>query len=327
MKAYVCRQYGGPEVLQCEDVPTPVPGPGEVLVRIVATTVNSADWRVRSLDVPKGLGLFARLALGLFRPRQPVLGTELAGVVESVGPEVTRFAPGDAVFAFPGGAMACHAEYRTLPADGPIARKPDNLSFEEAATLSFGGSTALHFLRTANVKPGETMLVIGASGTVGLALVQLGRHFGMHVTGVASGPNHPLVATLGAERMIDYAHENPLAPPRRYDVIADTVGETRFDACADRLNPGGRFIPLAGGVADMLSAMTTAKRKDGKRVLAGPASEKPAYVAELADLAARGHYKPVIDSVFEFSDMASAHRRVDSHRKRGSVVVRVARED
>lgn len=327
MKAYVYRQYGGPEVLRLEDVPTPTPGPGEVLVKILATTVNSADWRVRSLEVPKGFRLMARLALGITRPRQPILGTELSGIVHAVGPGVTRFRPGDAVFAFPGVKLGSHAQYRVVAENGPIAPKPDNLSFEEAATLCFGGSTALHFLRRAGVKAGESLLVIGASGAVGTALVQIGRHMGLQVTGVASAPNHPLVASLGATRMIDYGRENPLAGPETYDVIADCVGDTRFVDCADRLKPGGRLIPIVGSAADMLSAMTLGRRADGKRVLAGPAEEKPEYVHELAKLAASGALKPVIDHVYDFSEMVEAHRRVDSHRKRGSVVVRVDHAD
>ena len=149
MKAYVCRRYGGPEVIKLVDVETPTPKDNEVLIKIYATTVTAGDWRVRTMDVPRGLGVLARLALGLARPRQPILGTELAGVVEAVGKDETRFRPGDAVFAFPGGKMGCHAQYRAVAEDGPVVRKPENLTFEDAASLSFGGTTALHFLRKA----------------------------------------------------------------------------------------------------------------------------------------------------------------------------------
>ena len=147
MKAYVYRRYGGPEVVELTDVQKPTPKAREILIKIHATTVTSGDWRVRTLKVPKGLGPLARLAFGITRPRQPIMGTELAGVIETVGKDVTRFRPGDAVFAFPGGKMGCHAQYRAVAEDGPVALKPENLSFEEAASLSFGGSTALHFLR------------------------------------------------------------------------------------------------------------------------------------------------------------------------------------
>ena len=207
MKAYVCRRYGGPEVIELVDVATPTPKANEVLIKIYATTVTAGDWRVRTLDVPRGLGFIARLAMGLARPRQPILGTELAGVVAAVGKDVTRFKPGDAVFAFPGGKMGCHAQYRAVAEDGPVVRKPENLSFEDAASLSFGGTTALHFLRKANIKPGDKVLVIGASGGVGSALVQLAKHFGAEVAGVTSTANLDLVASLGADQVIDYSKE------------------------------------------------------------------------------------------------------------------------
>lgn len=200
MKAYVCRRYGGPEVVELVDVPKPVPKDNEVLVKIHATTVTSGDWRVRTLTMPRGFAPIARLALGITRPRQPILGTELAGVIETVGKEVTRFRPGDEVLGFPGGQMGCHAQYRVLAESGPIALKPSNLSFEQAASLCFGGSTALHFLRKAEIKAADKVLVIGASGGVGTAVVQLAKHFGAEVTGVTSRTNLDLVMSLGARR-------------------------------------------------------------------------------------------------------------------------------
>jgi NADPH:quinone reductase-like Zn-dependent oxidoreductase len=171
MKAVVYEQYGGPDVLHFSEVTTPVPGADEVLIRIHATTVTSADWRVRSLDVPRGFGLLSRLALGVTRPRQPILGTELSGIVTSVGSAVTKFKPGDAVFAFPGVRMGCHAEYRCMSQDAAIALKPANLSHAEAATLLFGGTTALHFFRAARLGAGNHVLVNGASGAVGTAAI------------------------------------------------------------------------------------------------------------------------------------------------------------
>ena len=164
MQAYVYRRYGGPDVVELAEVPKPLPRANEVLVRIVATTVTSGDWRVRTLCVPKGLGLVARLAFGITRPRQPIMGSELAGTIEAIGKDVTRFRVGDEVFGFPGGAMGCHAQYRAMAEDGGLARKPANLSFEEAASLSFGGSTSLYFLRKAGLKAGDKVLVVGASG-------------------------------------------------------------------------------------------------------------------------------------------------------------------
>ena len=325
MKAYVCRRYGGPEVVQLEDVPKPAPGDDDVLVRIHATTVTAGDWRVRSLEVPKGLGPIARLALGLRRPRQPILGTELAGVVESVGKDVTRFKPGDAVLAFPGGKMGSHAQYRAMPEDGPVVRKPANLSFEEAASLPFGGTTALHYLRKAGIRTGDEILVIGASGNVGTALVQLAKHFGARVTGVTSTPNLDLVTSLGADRVIDYTREDFTQGGRTYDVIADTVGATGYARCKRALKDKGRLLAIAGGLPDMLAAAWV-PLTSGNKVIAGPAKERPEDVQRLADLAEAGALKPVIDRRYGFAQMRDAHAYVETRRKRGSVVVIVAQE-
>lgn len=323
MNAFVYRRYGGPEVVELANVPTPVPRDDEVLIRIRATTVTAAEWRVRTLSVPKGLGFVARLAIGIRRPRKPIMGTELAGVVEIVGKSVTRFKPGDAVFAFPGGRMGAHAEYIAIAQDGPIAPKPEKLSFEEAAALPFGASTALHFLRKAHLKRGERVLVIGASGNVGTALVQLAKHRGAHVTGVTSTRNLDLVRSLGADEVIDYTKQDPTRAADRFDVIADTVGETHLATCRSILADGGRLLAIAGGLGDMMDAARASK---GKRVIAGPAEERPEDLREMADLAATGALRPVIDRRFDFAQMRAAHAYVETRRKRGSIVVTVAGE-
>ena len=315
MSAWVCTRYGGPEVLRLEQLPMPDPAAGEVLIRIHATTVSSGDARVRALRVPPGMRLAARLALGLRGPRRAVLGTECAGVVVAVGTGVTTFRPGDAVIAFPGGKVGCHAEYRTMPVVGGIARKPDGLTFDQAASLCFGASTALHFLDKAGVGPGTTLMVIGASGAVGSAMVQLARHNGASVTGVTSTGNVGLVRSLGAERVIDYTTED-FAGSARYDVIADTVAATCFVDCLATLNEGGRYLAIAGGLGDML-----ARRRGTKRSLGGPAVERPEHVRRIADLASSGALRPVIDQTYPFAEMPAAHARVDTGRKRGSVVV------
>ena len=184
MQAVVYERYGPPEVLRLVQLDKPVPKDREILIRIVATTVTSADWRLRSLSMPTGFGLLGRLFLGISRPRQPVLGSELAGVVEAVGRSVTRFKPGDEVFGFAGTGLGCHAEYRCMAEDGLVALKPSNLDFGEAAALPFGATTALDFFRRAKLQKGERVLVNGASGSVGTAAVQLARHLGAEVTGV-----------------------------------------------------------------------------------------------------------------------------------------------
>ncbi len=325
MKAYVYRRYGGPEVVELKDVQKPTPKDNEVLVKIHVTTVTAGDWRVRTLKVPKGFGPMARLALGITRPRQPILGTELAGVIETVGKDVTRFRPGDAVFAFPGGKMGCYAQYRAVTEDGPVALKPENLSFEEAASLSFGGSTALHFLRKADIKAGEKVLVIGASGGVGTALVQLAKHFGTEVTGVTSTTNLELVTSLGADRVIDYTKEDFTKSGETYDIIADTVGATSFARCKRALKDQGRLLAIAGGLPDMLAALWV-PMTSSKRVIVGPADERPEDVRQLAELAKGGVLRPVIDRRYDFAQMAEAHAYVETGRKRGNVVVSVGHE-
>jgi NADPH:quinone reductase-like Zn-dependent oxidoreductase len=325
MKAYLCRRYGGPEVVELADVVKPAPGAKDLLIRIHATTVTAGDWRVRTLVLPTGFGALGRLVCGFTRPRQPVLGTELAGVVEAVGQAVTRFRPGDAVMAFPGSKMGCHAEYRLVPEDGPVALKPGNLSFEEAASLSFGASTALHFLRKARAGPGEQVLVVGASGGVGTALVQIARHMGCVVTGVTSTANLDLVRGLGADRVIDYTREDFAGRGEAYDIIADTVGATSFARSKGALRDRGRLLAVAAGLPDMLTALWAPLTR-GCRVIAGPAAERPEVVRQIAGLAEAGVLRPVIDRCYAFSQMAEAHAYVGMWRKRGSFVVRVLPE-
>ena len=320
MKAYTCRQYGGPETLTLVDIPKPEPNENEILVKIHATSVTSGDCRVRSLEVPAGLGLIARLAIGFRGPRKAVLGTEMAGVVEAVGRNVMHFDVGDAVFAFPGGQMGCYAEYRCIAENGPVVLKPETLSFAEAASLSFGGSTALDFLRKAKVKAGEKILIVGASGGVGTALVQLARHMGATVTGVTSSRNVDLVRSLGAKIVIDYTAETFAERNEQYDVIMDVVGATSFSACKHLLVKKGRYVALAGGLTEML-AMLWAPLLTGKKVIAGPAEERVDDIIHIAHLAAKGVLKPTVDRIYPFDDMVAAHSYVDTGRKRGSVVI------
>lgn len=322
MRAFVYRRYGGPDVVELAEVPTPVPRDNEVLVRIHATTVTSGDWRVRTLHVPTGLGLVARLAIGFTRPRQPIMGSEMAGTIESVGKHVTRFRVGDEVFGFPGGAMGCHAQYRTMPEDGRIARKPANLSFEEAASLPFGASTSLHYLRKAKIKAGDAVLVIGASGGVGSAMVQLAKHFGAQVTGVTSTNNLALVASLGADRVIDYTREDFTARGETYDIVVDTVGKTPVARCMRILKDKGRLLAVAAGLPEMLASVW-APLTGSRRVIAGPAEERAGDIPEIAALAEAGALKPVIDRRYRFAQMPEAHAYVETGRKRGSVVVSV----
>ncbi|MBI4953718.1 MAG: NAD(P)-dependent alcohol dehydrogenase [Myxococcales bacterium] len=323
MRAAVVTRYGAPDVVVLRDVPRPAPGPRDLLIRVKATTVSSGDARVRARRVPEGMGLLMRLAMGWSGPRRSVLGTECAGVVEAVGAEVTRFRAGDAVIAFPGAAMGAHAAYVRVAEDGSVAPKPEALSWEEAAALLFGGTTALHYLRhEARVKPGERVLVLGASGAVGVAAVQIARREGAEVTAVCSAPNAALVASLGAARVIDYRAQDFTRAAERWDVVMDCVGETNYARSRRVLAPGGRLLRVVCGLAGLLAAPFQG-RLSGHRVIAGVAIVRPDDVRDLVAMARAGTYRAVIDEALPLARVAAAHARVDSGHKRGSVVVTV----
>jgi NADPH:quinone reductase-like Zn-dependent oxidoreductase len=320
MKAVVYEQYGGPDVLRLTEVTTPVPKDDEVLIRIHATTVTAGDWRVRSLDVPKGFGWMSRLAIGLTGPRQPILGSELSGVIAATGKAVTKFKPGDAVFAFPGTRLGCHAEYRCMSEEGAVALKPANLGHDQAAALSFGGTTALHFLREAKLSAGEKILINGASGAVGTAAVQLAKHFGAEVTAVCSAGNADLVRSLGADHVIDYTTEDFTRNDCVYDVIMDTAGTAPFARSSTSLREGGRLLLVLGGLRDLLSIPWIALT-NSRKVIGGTAKEKSSDLRLLAGLAERGEFVPVIDRRYRFDEIVEAHRYVDTGRKKGNVVI------
>jgi len=322
MKAAVYTEYGSPEVVSIQTVAKPVPKKNEVLIRIHATSVNSGDMRARALDMPTGFGLIGRLVFGIFAPRKHVLGVELAGVIEAVGQNVQKFKVDDAVFAACEG-FGAHAEYVVLSEDGPMALKPPMLSFKEAAVLSFGGVTALQFLRDkAGINAGDHVLVNGASGAVGVAAIQIAKHFGATVTGVSSSENHDLIKALGADNMIDYRRQDFTKSGETYDIIIDTVGTAPWKRSKPALNKTGRLALVQGSLGDMLRAGFVS-RKSGKKLLPGVAIGKAADLNFLAKLVRQGAYKPVIDRSFSFPQIVDAHRYVDTGRKRGSVAISV----
>jgi NADPH:quinone reductase-like Zn-dependent oxidoreductase len=320
MKAIVYTKYGSPDVLELREVEKPAPKDNEILIKIHATTVTSADWRVRSFNMPRGFGLLSRLFFGVFQPKQPILGSELAGEVESIGHAVTKFKVGDQVFAFCGASMGCHAEYKCIPENRAVVRKPANLTYAEAAALSFGGTTALDFIKKGNLQKGKKVLINGASGSVGTAAVQLARYFGAEVTGVCSAANIELVRSLGANYVIDYTKEDFTRNGETYDVIVDTVGTAPFSRSKNSLKQGGRLLLVLAELPDMLQAPWISLTS-GKKVIAGPAAERVEDMQFLAKLAEVGEFKPVIDRCYPFEQMTEAHRYVDTGRKRGNVVI------
>jgi NADPH:quinone reductase-like Zn-dependent oxidoreductase len=320
MKAIACTKYGSPDVLQIQELPKPVPKDNEILIKIRATTVTSGDWRVRSLNMPAGFGWMARLVLGISKPRQPILGSELAGDVVAIGNTVRTFKVGDPVFAFSGARMGCHVEYKCMAEDGLVVLKPANLTYEEAASLSFGGTTALDFLQRANLQAGETVLINGASGGVGTAAVQLAKHFGAEVTGVCSAANFELVKSLGASHVIDYTQEDFTTNGETYDIIMDTVGTAPFSRVQASLSEKGRLLLVLAGLPDILQ-IPWLSRTTRKTIIAGTAGERVEDLRCLASLAESGAFKPVIDRRYPFEQIAEAHRYVDTGHKKGSVVI------
>ena len=321
MSAALVTRYGAPEVITIGEMPKPVAKPGEILVQVRSTTVSSGDARIRSLTVPHGFQLLMQLAMGVQGPRQPVLGLELSGVVAAIGAGVTRFRVGDAVIAYPGASMRAHAEYITMAEKGNVIAKPDHLDFDQAAALCFGGLTALHYLvTTARVQSGERVLILGASGTVGLAAIQIARHRGAIVTAVCSKANAELVRNAGAEHVIDYAETDFTQNGQTYDIIMDCIGVTSYGHCRGSLASGGRLLRVVTSLAGTLAASFQG-RTSGHRVFAPVAHGCVEDMQTLAEMARTGAFRPVIDSRYPFARIADAHARVDSHRKRGSVVV------
>jgi NADPH:quinone reductase-like Zn-dependent oxidoreductase len=307
MKAIVYTAYGPPEVLRLQEAEKPVPKDNEVRVKVYATTVTIGDTIMRSLNIPGPLWqrLFARIYLGIRKPKRTILGMELAGEIEAVGRNVTLFKQADQIFASTfktnfGG----YAEYKCLPEDGVIALKPANLTFEEAAAVPGGGMTALHCLNKANVRPGQKVLIYGASGAVGTNAVQLARqHFGAEVTGVCSTANLELVKSLGAEKVIDYTREDFTQKEGSYDVIFDAVG---------RLSPshGKKVLKKAGSYLNVHTA------SDG--------GDKVEHLIQLRALIEAGKLKPVIDRSYPFEQIVEAHRYVEQGHKKGNVAITVA---
>jgi NADPH:quinone reductase-like Zn-dependent oxidoreductase len=320
MLAATVRRYGDPSVVTVREVPRPTPRAGEVLVQVRAASVSSGDARLRALRVPGGMSLLTRLAMGLRGPRRAILGADFSGEVAALGAGVTSLALGDAVAGMSGMALGAHAQYLCVREDH-VQPKPASLSWEHAAALLFGGTTAMHYLRrAAAVKMGERVLVLGASGAVGVAAVQAARILGATVTAVCSASNATLVSDLGAAEVIDYRAEDFSARYARWDVVMDCVGATDYARTARVLAPGGRLLRVVCGLGGQIAAAWQGRRA-GHRVIAGVADERPDDMREILAWAAAGEWRGVIDEALPLDRIAEAHARVDSGHKRGSVVV------
>jgi NADPH:quinone reductase-like Zn-dependent oxidoreductase len=313
VRAAVCTRYGPPEVIELQEVATPSPGSHQVRIRVHACAVSVTDCRVRSdlRSAPPVLKFLARLAVGFGKPRQPILGSALAGEIDAVGKAVKRFAVGDRVYGYSGMRFGGSAEYVCLKETGGLMTgglvpAPSNLTFAELAAIPYGGLMALHFLRRAEVRSGQRVLIYGASGAVGTAAVQLARAFGAEVTGVCSTTNLELVRSLGAERVLDYTKED--SPGASYDLVLDAVGVRKTSAlkaaCRTALTPGGKYISVDRGAPRMTAS----------------------GLLQLSELVEAGKLKAVIDREYPLEQVAEAHRYVEQGHKRGNVVITVTRE-
>ena len=316
MKAIVYTKFGPPEVLHLQEVEKPTPKNNEVLIKIVATTVVKEDPDMRASP---GFN-------GFLKPRNAILGQELAGEIEAIGKDVTRFKPGDQVFGLD--MFGAYAEYKCMPENGALAIKPVNLSYEEAASIPNGALTALPFLRDkGEIQSGQIVLIYGASGSVGAAAVQLARYYGAEVTGVCSTANLEWVKSLGADQVIDYTREDFIENSKTYDIIFDTVGKCSFSKSKDSLTDEGIYLTTVPTPVIMIQALWTA-RSGGKKVkfvAAGlrPAKEKIKDLVFLTELIEAGKIKPVIDRCYPLEQIAEAHSYVAKGHKKGNVVITV----
>ncbi|MFZ5630463.1 MAG: NAD(P)-dependent alcohol dehydrogenase [Spirochaetota bacterium] len=320
MRAAVCTAYGDPEVLQVQELPMPVSGPNDVLIRVHASAVNSADWRLRRPD-PWGVRLF----LGLTKPRIKVLGGVFAGEVVATGSRVTRFRTGDKLFGSTLMRFGGHGEYVSLPEKATMTTMPRGFSFNDAAALTFGYLTALNFLRRAKVTAGQSVLIVGASGSVGTAAVQLAVHFGANVTGVSSAANLDLVRQQGAGRTLDYNSAEYAKDRTQYDVVIDTVGKAHWKNHLTRVKPDGKLVLVASGALKTLY-LPLLQPFYKPRIVAVVAAEKRVDLEMVRDLAEQGKLRPVIDRTYPLDQVAEAHRYVEQGHKKGNVIVTLAGE-
>jgi NADPH:quinone reductase-like Zn-dependent oxidoreductase len=335
MKAIVGTKFGPPEVLQLKEVEKPVPKNNELLIKIHATPVSFGDVLVRDFravsprkfHMPFLFWLMGKIYFGFRKPKVAVLGSEFSGEVESVGKDVSRFSIGDPVFGYRGPRMGAYAEYLCMPENGVVALKPAKLSFEEAASVPYGAIMALNLLRKANLQPGQRILVIGASGGIGPAVVQLaGSHYGAKITGVCSTPRLEYVKSLGAEKVIDYTQEDFADSGETYDCIVDILGKSSWARCKRSLKPNGRLLYVSFKMKQVFQMLWTSM-SDGRKAICIVSAEKTEDLAFVKELIEAGKLKTIIDRCYPLEQAADAHRYVEQGQKKGNVVITLGRPD
>ncbi len=305
MKAAICEAYGSPDNIRVMDVPMPVVKKGNVLIKVMASSVNSGDVRTRGLIANPVMKIALRIVLGINKPRNPILGVALAGEIVEIGEGVTQFKKGDAIFAMTGMRFGGHAEYATLSEKGCIGLKPKTATYEEAAVLPFGGTAAIHFLQKAGIKSGQNVMIYGASGAVGSSAVQVAKYMGTNVTAVCSGRHMEKIYSVGADSVIDYKKQNYKSQTQQFDLIFDAVGKIKKSDVEMLLKPNGVFTSVVGH---------------------GVASEKKEFLDLLAQMYEAGALNAVIDRTFTLDDIVAAHRYVDLGAKTGNVAVIISHD-
>jgi NADPH:quinone reductase-like Zn-dependent oxidoreductase len=325
MKAIVWTKYGPPDGLQLQEIAQPAPKDQEVLIRISATTVTAGDCELRSLKFPLQFQLPLRIYLGFRRPRNIILGQELAGEIEAVGKAVTRFKKGDQIVAWTGLRLGAYAEYTCLPENRVLALKLSNMTYEEAATLPVGGLEAVHFLRKGTIQSGQKVLIYGAGGSIGTFAIQLAKYFGAEVTGVDSTGKLDLLRSLGADHVIDYTQEDFTTKGETYDVIFDVVGKSSFSRSVRVLKNDGRYLLGNPGLSQRIRGGWISRRSSKKVIpyAARTASETTEDFSFLQELIEAGKIRSVIDRSYPLEQTAEAHRYVDTGHKKGNVVITV----
>ncbi|MFX0211250.1 MAG: NAD(P)-dependent alcohol dehydrogenase [Candidatus Hodarchaeota archaeon] len=327
MKAVICTKYGPPEVLKLQEVEKPIPKDNEVLIKVHAATVTMGDCEMRSLKFSGWLKFLMRLGLGIRKPRKKssILGQELAGEIESVGSKVTRFKRGDPIFATPGFSFGAYAEYACLPEKGIMLIKPENMSYEEAATVPVGGLEAVHYLRKANIQEGQTILIRGASGSIGTYAIQLAKYYGAEVTGVGNPMSLEVMKSIGAYKVIDYTKEDFTQNGETYDIVFDIIGKSSFSSFEGSLRKNGTYL-LANPDLSLYNREKRAANKTGKKYISGNMDETKEMIEQLSflkELIEAGKIKSVIDRRYTLQEVAEAHRYVEEGQKTGNVVINV----
>jgi NADPH:quinone reductase-like Zn-dependent oxidoreductase len=328
VKAIVHTAYGPPDELELQEVQKPAPGDNEILIKIRATTVTTSDCNIRNLTfVPKLLWLPIRMQFGFAKPKNKILGFDLAGDVEAVGRDVSRFKVGDSIFGTTEPAYGAHAEYVCLPQDGVLAEKPANMTYEQAATIPVIANTALYFIRDlGTVQAGQKVLINGASGGIGTFAVQIAKHYGAQVTGVCSTRNLDMVRSLGADQVIDYTKEDFTQTGQTYDVIFDAVGKSSFSRCRGALRKDGIYLDTLPRLATLLQMVWTS-RIGGRKVKMGGAPAKLENLLVLRELIEAGKLKTVIDRRYPLEQTAAAFRYVETGHKKGNIVITVVHDN